>query len=117
LFEEDLISNEEDSPSPRGDGNERMKIQVEKFKKIFSRTSRPNSIIRGTNFPWVTGIEFCSSKGLNPLQKGDNHRNIQKSIETHISSVWPMGLLFFALHILILINNTVVQNYLLHCTY
>ena len=50
-----------------------------KFKKkiFFSRTSRPNSIKRNTNFPWVKGIQVCSNEGPGPLQKGDNHKNVK----------------------------------------
>jgi hypothetical protein len=39
---------EGDSPSPRGDNSERVKIH-RTFFKIFSRTSRPKSIKLGTN--------------------------------------------------------------------
>jgi hypothetical protein len=50
-----ICSKEGDSPSPRGDNSERIKIHW-KFCKIFSRTSRPNLIKFGTNYPWVKGI-------------------------------------------------------------
>jgi hypothetical protein len=39
---------EGDSPSPKGDNSERVKIH-RKFLEIFSRTSRPKSIKLGTN--------------------------------------------------------------------
>jgi hypothetical protein len=45
--------------------------------KIFSRTSRPNSIKLGTNYPWVKRIQVCSNKGPGPLQRGDNHKNVK----------------------------------------
>jgi hypothetical protein len=46
------------------------------LKKIFfSRTSRPISIKRGTNHPWVKGILNYSNKGPGPLQRGDNYKN------------------------------------------
>jgi hypothetical protein len=38
---------EKDSPSPRGDNSERVKIQRECLKIFFSRTSRPKSIKGG----------------------------------------------------------------------
>jgi hypothetical protein len=50
------VSKEGGSPSPRGDNRERIKIHW-KFLKIFFRTSRPNSIKLGTNYPWVKGIQ------------------------------------------------------------
>jgi hypothetical protein len=31
----------------------------------------------GTYYPWVKGIQFCSNKGLGPLQSGDNHKNVK----------------------------------------
>jgi hypothetical protein len=45
-----ICSKEGDSPSPRGDNSERIKIYW-KFSKIFSRTSRPKSIKLSTNYP------------------------------------------------------------------
>jgi hypothetical protein len=46
------------------------------LKKIFfSRTSRPISIKRGINHPWVKGILNCSNKGLGPLQREGNLKN------------------------------------------
>jgi hypothetical protein len=47
------------------------------LKIFFFRTSEPNSIKRGTNYPWVEGIQVCSIKGPGPLQRGDNHKNIK----------------------------------------
>jgi hypothetical protein len=44
---------------------------------MFSPTSRPYSIKLNTNYPWVKGIQFCSNKGPAPLQRGDNHKNIE----------------------------------------
>jgi hypothetical protein len=57
-----VCSNEGDSPSPRGDNSERVKIH-----------KMPNSIKLGTNYPWVKGIQVSSNKGPGPLQRGDNH--------------------------------------------
>jgi hypothetical protein len=37
-----VCSNERDSPSPRGDNSERVKIQCKILKIFFSRTSGPN---------------------------------------------------------------------------
>jgi hypothetical protein len=47
------------------------------FKKIFSRTSRPNSIKLNTNYTLVKGIQVYSNKGPGPLQRGDNHKNVK----------------------------------------
>jgi hypothetical protein len=44
---------------------------------FFSRTSRPTSIKLGTNYPWVKGIQDYSNKGSGPLQRGDNHKNVE----------------------------------------
>jgi hypothetical protein len=71
-----VCSNEGDCPSPRGNNSESVKIHW-KFLKIFSRTSGPNSIKLGTNYPWVKGIKVCSNKGPNLLQRGDNHKNVK----------------------------------------
>jgi hypothetical protein len=46
-------------------------------KKIFSRTSRPNSIKFNTNKPWVKEIQVCSNREPGPLQGGDNHKNVK----------------------------------------
>jgi hypothetical protein len=71
-----VCSNEGDNPPTRGDNSERLKIH-RNFQKIFSRTSWPNLIKLGTNYPWVKGIQLCSSKGPSPLQRGDNHKNVK----------------------------------------
>jgi hypothetical protein len=71
-----VCSKEGDSPSPRGDNSRRVKIHWH-FLKIFFRTSRPNSIKLGTNYPWVKGIQVCSNKRSGPLQRGDNHKNVK----------------------------------------
>jgi hypothetical protein len=47
------------------------------LKKIFSRTSRPISVQLGTNLPLVKGILNCSNKGPDPLQRGDNYKNVK----------------------------------------
>jgi hypothetical protein len=44
---------EGDSPSPRGDNSERVKIHRTFLEIFFSRTSRPKSIKLGTNYPLV----------------------------------------------------------------
>jgi hypothetical protein len=69
---------EGDSPSPRGDDSERVKIHRKFLKIFFSRTSRPKSIKHGTNYPLVKKIQVCSNKGPGPLQRRDNHRNVRK---------------------------------------
>jgi hypothetical protein len=45
--------------------------------KIFSRISRPISIKIDTRLPCIKRIYMyvCSNKGLNPLSRGDNHKN------------------------------------------
>jgi hypothetical protein len=43
-------------------------------KNIFSRTSSPNSIKLGTNYPWVKGILNCPNEWPDPTQRGDNHK-------------------------------------------
>jgi hypothetical protein len=72
-----VFSNERDYPSPRGDNSEGVKIHWEFFKIISSRTSPPNSIKLGTNYPWVKGIQFCSNEGQYPLQRRDNTKNVK----------------------------------------
>jgi hypothetical protein len=62
-----ICSKEGDSPSPRGDNIERVKIHWKFSKVFFFRTSRPISIKLGTNYPWVKGIQVCSDKGPGPL--------------------------------------------------
>jgi hypothetical protein len=52
-----VYSNEGDCPSPRGDNCESVKIHWTFLKIFFSRTSKPNSIKLGTNYPWVEGIQ------------------------------------------------------------
>jgi hypothetical protein len=61
------------APSARGDNSKSVKKPLI-FLKIFSRTSKPNSIKFGTNNPWVKGIQVCSNKGPGPLQRGDNYK-------------------------------------------
>ena len=72
-----VCSKEGDSPSPRGDNSERVKIHWKFLKIFFFRTNRPNSIKLGTNYPWVKGIQVCSNKGPVPIQRGDNHKNVK----------------------------------------
>jgi hypothetical protein len=50
-------------PLQGGDNSERVKIHGILKKKIFSRTSGPNSIKFGTNYPWMKGIQISSYKG------------------------------------------------------
>jgi hypothetical protein len=47
------------------------------LKIFFSRTSRPNSIKLGSNYPWIKGIQVCTNKGPSPLQRGDNYKNVK----------------------------------------
>jgi hypothetical protein len=47
------------------------------FLKVFlSRTCTPNSITLNTNYPWVKEIQVSSNKEPGPLQRGDNHKNV-----------------------------------------
>jgi hypothetical protein len=56
-----------------------------KFLKIFfSRTSWPDSIKLYTNYFWMKGIHVCSNKGPDPLQRGDNHKNVVGSLKSLI---------------------------------
>jgi hypothetical protein len=55
--------NEGDCPSPRGDNSERVKMHWKILKIFFSRTSLPNSIKLGTNYPYVKGIQVVQIKG------------------------------------------------------
>jgi hypothetical protein len=69
---------EQDSPSPRRDNSERVKIHRKCFKIFFPRTSWPKSLKLGTSYPLVKRIQVCSNKGPDPLQRGNNHRNVGK---------------------------------------
>jgi hypothetical protein len=71
-----IYSKEGDSPSQRGDNSKRIKVHWKFFKIFFPRTSRPKSIKLITNYPWLKGIQVCSTKGPGPLQRGDNHKNV-----------------------------------------
>jgi hypothetical protein len=44
-------------------------------KIIFSRTSRPVSIILCTNHPYLKGIQYCTNQGPGHFQRGDNLKN------------------------------------------
>jgi hypothetical protein len=72
-----VCSNEGDDPCPRRDNSERVKIHWIFFLKIFSKTSRPNSINLGTNYPLVKGIQVCADKWPGPLRRGDNYKNLK----------------------------------------
>jgi hypothetical protein len=72
-----VCSNEKDSPSPKGNNNERVKIHRKFLKIFFSRTSKPTSIKLGTNYPWMTGNQVSSNKGPGPHLRGDNHKNVK----------------------------------------
>jgi hypothetical protein len=47
------------------------------LRKISSRTSRPISIKLGTKSSFGKGILNCSNKGPDPLQRGDNYKNVK----------------------------------------
>jgi hypothetical protein len=75
-----VCSNEGDYPSPRGDNSESVKIHWKLLKIFFFRTSRPNPIKLGTNYPLVKGIQFCSNKGPGLLQRGGNFKNVKMGL-------------------------------------
>jgi hypothetical protein len=52
-----VFLKEGDSPSPKGDNSERVKIHRKFLKIFFSRTRRPKSIKLGTNYPLVKRIQ------------------------------------------------------------
>jgi hypothetical protein len=66
-----VCSNQGDNPSTMGDNSERVN-----FKKFFSRTSRPNSIILDTNFPWKKEFKFVQIKGQ-VLFNGEIIKNVK----------------------------------------
>jgi hypothetical protein len=72
-----VYSNEGERPSPRGDNSKKNKNTTKFFKILYSRTTRPNSIKLGTNYPWVKVIQVCSKKEPDPLQRGGNHKNVK----------------------------------------
>jgi hypothetical protein len=47
------------------------------LKIFFFRTSKPNSIKLGANYPLVKGIQVYSNKGPGPCHRGDNHKNVK----------------------------------------
>jgi hypothetical protein len=81
------FSNEEERPSTKGDDNKRV---------VFSRTSWPFSIKLGTIYPWVEEIQICSNKGLGPIQRGENHKNVKigwvhlKIFSTNYPSIYSL---------------------------
>jgi hypothetical protein len=40
----------------------------------------PNSIKLSTNYPWMKGIQVCSNKGPDPLQRGDNYKKCENEV-------------------------------------
>jgi hypothetical protein len=75
-----VCSNELDNPSPRGDNSGRVKIHWKFLNIFFSRTSEPNSIKLGTNYPWLKGIQVCSNKGSGPLQRGRSSQKCKNGV-------------------------------------
>jgi hypothetical protein len=45
------------------------------LKIFFAKTRTPILIILSTNHLCIKGIEVCTNKGTNSLQRGDNHTN------------------------------------------
>jgi hypothetical protein len=72
-----VCSKEGDSPSPRGDNSERVKIHWKFLKVFFSKTSGSKLIKLGTYYPWVKEIQVWTNKGPGPLQRVDNHKNVK----------------------------------------
>jgi hypothetical protein len=80
-------SNEGEHPSPGGDSSKRIKIHWTSLK-LFSRTSKPNSIKLGINYPWVKGILTSSNKGPGSLQSGNNYKNEVGSFKNLLMNHW-----------------------------
>jgi hypothetical protein len=56
---------------------------------FFSRTSRLNSVKLGINHAWVKGILNCSNKGPGPLQRGDDHETLVRSLNFPLRTTEP----------------------------
>jgi hypothetical protein len=68
--------NEGEGPCQRKDNSKNVKIHWQFLKIFSSRTvSRSISIKLSINCLYVKGILNLSSKGPDPLQTGDNHKN------------------------------------------
>jgi hypothetical protein len=70
-------SKERDSPSPRGDNSERVKMHGKFLKIFFSRTIGPILTRLDTNYVWVKVIQMCSRKGDSPSPRGDNSERVK----------------------------------------
>jgi hypothetical protein len=51
------------------------------FEKIFSITSRPNSIKHDANYPCIKGIQVYTNKGPYHLQREDDYKNVVGSFD------------------------------------
>jgi hypothetical protein len=56
---------------------------VDVYISDFSRTSEPKSIKLGTYYPLVKRNQVCSNKGLDPLQRGDNRKNVKNGVGSY----------------------------------
>jgi hypothetical protein len=65
-----VILKEGDSPSPRGDNSERVKVHRHFFKILLQNQIQAKSIKLGTNYPLMKRIQVSSNKGPGPLQRG-----------------------------------------------
>jgi hypothetical protein len=63
-----VCSNKGPGPLQRGYNHKTVKIGWGYLKILFSRTTGPILTKRGTNHPWVKGIQVCSKKGITLLQ-------------------------------------------------
>jgi hypothetical protein len=72
-----VCSNKGPGPLQRGDNHKNVKMEWGHLKIFFYRTTGPILTRLGTNHPWVKGIQVFSSKGPDPLQRVDNHKNVK----------------------------------------
>ena len=79
-----VCSIEGPRPSQRGDNWERIKINWQLLKMLFSRTTGPISTTLGTK----RGIQVCSNEGPHPYQRGDNWEIIK--------IIWQLLKIFFS---------------------
>jgi hypothetical protein len=72
-----MWSKEGNSPFPRGNNSQRVKIHWKFLRIFFSGTSCPESIKLGINYPWEKGIKVCWNKRPDSLQRWNNHKNVK----------------------------------------
>jgi hypothetical protein len=64
-------------PLQRGDNFKNVKMGWGHLKIFFSRTIWPILTRRGTNHPWVKGIQVCTKEGDSPFPRGDNSERVK----------------------------------------